>query len=74
MTKLVTVLISGNTQAAVDATARRFVNTTDNVVNWANINHKGLIDSVTSSTQDVTVVKTKAEFIKDANGDLVPRV
>lgn len=71
MTKSVTIIITGSTQQAVDAVARRVVNTTDNVANWANTNHAGLITSIKANTQDVTVVRTKAEFVQDVGGSLV---
>jgi hypothetical protein len=71
MTKSVTILITGSTKAAVDAVAKRIVNTTDNIANWANTNQPGLIDSIKASSQDVTVAITKVEMTKDANGVLV---
>ena len=63
--------INGDTEAAVSAVAKRFVNTTDNVANWANLNHQGLITDIIAQTQDVTIVKTKATFEKDVNGNLI---
>jgi len=71
MTKAVTILITGSTEAAVSAVAKRFVNTTDNIAAWANTNHNGLIDSIKSSTQDVTIAVTKVQLAKDASGNLV---
>lgn len=64
MTKVVTIVVNTTTDAAGTAVARRIVNTMDNVVAWANANHAGLVDSINAQTQDVTVVETKAAFVK----------
>jgi len=71
MIKSVTIVINASTEQAAKAIANRIVNTVDNLAEWANTNHPGLVDSIVARTQDVTVVSTKTEFIKDANGTLV---
>lgn len=64
MTKIVTIIINSANDAAASAVARRIVNTMDSVVAWTNTNQAGLVDGITARTQDVTVVQTKADFVK----------
>lgn len=71
MTKLVTITIEGDTEAAVSATARRVVNTANNVAAWVDTNQRGLIKSIRASTRDVTVAETKSAYTRGANGNLV---
>jgi len=71
MTKSVSILIDASTQQAANAVANRIISTMNNVATWANTNQTGLVNSITSRTQDVTIVATKSTFAKDVNGDLV---
>lgn len=71
MTKSVTIIITSDDTAAASATARRVVNTLDNIANWANTNQPGKIRSIKAVTRDVTVVSTGSDYSKDGSGNLV---
>lgn len=71
-TKVVSIVVSGDNDTAVTNTARRVVNTMNNVADWSSTNYPGGVSSIKATTKDVTVVSTDANFVKNASGILVP--
>ena len=70
MTKTVVVQITGD-EAAVNAVIKKHSNLMDNLAKFANDNHPGLINSIKTSSNTVTVVKEGVVFDKDPSGALV---